>query len=105
MKDLQKAVVDGKFDLGIAFDGDGDRLGIVDSTGYILYGDQLLLVFAREFLKTHKGEKVMSEVKASDSKIGSTLTDNTFSTFSSSASCAFSDIVTDGVMRAKSLND
>jgi len=65
MKDLQKEVVDGKFDLGIAFDGDGDRLGVVDSTGYILYGDQLLLVFAREFLKTHKGEKVMSEVKSS----------------------------------------
>lgn len=65
MKDLQKEVVNGKFDLGIAFDGDGDRLGIVDSTGFVLYGDQLLLVFAREFLKTHKGEKVMCEVKAS----------------------------------------
>ena len=65
MKDLQKEVVNGKFDLGIAFDGDGDRLGIVDSTGYVLYGDQLLLVFAREFLKNHPGEKVMSEVKAS----------------------------------------
>lgn len=65
MVDLQREVVDGGFDLGIAFDGDGDRLGVVDSTGYVLYGDQLLLVFAREFLKDHKGEKVMSEVKAS----------------------------------------
>jgi len=65
MVDLQKEVIDGKFDLGIAFDGDGDRLGIVDSTGYVLYGDQLLLVFARDFLKNHKGEKVMCEVKAS----------------------------------------
>ncbi len=62
---LQKAVVDGKFDLGIAFDGDGDRIGVVDNTGFLLYGDQLELIFARDFLKTHKGEKVMSEVKAS----------------------------------------
>ncbi len=65
MEALQKEVVEGKYDLGIAFDGDGDRLGVVDSTGYVLYGDQLLLVFEREYLKTHKGEKVMSEVKAS----------------------------------------
>lgn len=62
---LQKAVVDGKFDLGIAFDGDGDRIGVVDNTGFLLYGDQLELIFARDFLKTHKGEKVMNEVKAS----------------------------------------
>lgn len=62
---LQKAVVEGKFDLGIAFDGDGDRIGVVDSTGFLLYGDQLELIFARDFLKTHKGEKVMNEVKAS----------------------------------------
>ena len=62
---LQKAVVDGKFDLGIAFDGDGDRIGVVDNTGFLLYGDQLELIFARDFLKTHKGEKIMSEVKAS----------------------------------------
>ena len=65
MKDLQKEVVSGHYDLGIAFDGDGDRLGVVDSSGYIMYGDQLLLIFAREFLKKNKGEKVMSEVKAS----------------------------------------
>lgn len=65
LEDLKNEVLNGKFDLGVAFDGDGDRLGVVDETGNILYGDQLLLVFAREFLKTHKGEKVMSEVKAS----------------------------------------
>ena len=65
MVNLQKEVVDGKYDLGIAFDGDGDRMGVVDSTGYVLYGDQLLLVFARDYLKNNKGAKVMSEVKAS----------------------------------------
>lgn len=65
MESLQKEVIDGKYDLGFAFDGDGDRMGVVDSTGYVLYGDQLLLVLARDYLKTHKGEKIMSEVKAS----------------------------------------
>jgi len=62
---LQKAVVDGKFDLGIAFDGDGDRIGVVDNTGFLLYGDQLELIFSRDFLKKNPGEKVMNEVKAS----------------------------------------
>ena len=62
---LQKAVVDGGFDLGIAFDGDGDRIGVVDSTGFLLYGDQLLLILARDFLKNNKGAEIMSEVKAS----------------------------------------
>lgn len=62
---LQKAVVEGKFDIGIGFDGDGDRIGIVDSTGYLLYGDQVLIILERDYLKTHKGEKIMSEVKAS----------------------------------------
>lgn len=65
METLQKEVLEGKYDLGIAFDGDGDRLGVVDSTGYVLYGDQLLLVLARDYLKTHKGETIMSEVKSS----------------------------------------
>ena len=62
---LQKAVSESGADLGIAFDGDGDRLGVVDSEGYLLFGDQLLTVFARDFLKDNPGEKVMSEVKAS----------------------------------------
>ncbi len=52
-------------DIGIAFDGDGDRLGVLDSEGYLLYGDQLLAVFARDFLAEHPGASVMSEVKAS----------------------------------------
>ncbi len=52
-------------DLGIAFDGDGDRIAIVDSEGYIFQGDQLLTIFARDFLKQNPGETIMSEVKAS----------------------------------------
>lgn len=65
MSALQKEVSKLRYDIGIAFDGDGDRLGIVDSEGYIFFGDQLLILYERDFLKTHKGEKVMCEVKAS----------------------------------------
>ena len=52
-------------DLGIAFDGDADRIGVVDNTGEILYGDQILIVLARDVLKTHPGATIISDVKAS----------------------------------------
>ena len=65
MVDLQKAVVEGKFDFGVAFDGDGDRIGVVDEKGVIYYGDQLLCVFARDYLKTHPNEKILFEVSSS----------------------------------------
>ncbi len=65
MKMLGEAVVKNKCDFGIGFDGDGDRIGVVDNEGFMLYGDQLLCVIARDYLKDHPGEKVMSEVSAS----------------------------------------
>ncbi|MDR1498835.1 MAG: phosphomannomutase/phosphoglucomutase [Rickettsiales bacterium] len=65
MKMLGEAVVKNKCDFGIGFDGDGDRIGIVDGEGYMLYGDQLLCIFARDYLKSNPGAKVMSEVSAS----------------------------------------
>ena len=52
-------------DLGIAFDGDADRIGVVDDSGEILFGDQLLVVLARDVLKTHPGATVIADVKAS----------------------------------------
>jgi phosphomannomutase len=52
-------------DLGIAFDGDGDRIGVVDDAGHILFGDQLLIVLARDVLRTHPGATVIADVKAS----------------------------------------
>ena len=52
-------------DLGIAFDGDADRIGVVDDTGEILYGDQILIVLARDVLKIHPGATIISDVKAS----------------------------------------
>jgi phosphomannomutase len=52
-------------DLGIAFDGDGDRIGVLDGTGRILWGDQLLVFLARDVLRTHPGTIVIADVKAS----------------------------------------
>ncbi len=52
-------------DLGIAFDGDADRIGVVDDTGEVLFGDQLLVVLARDVLKTHPGATIIADVKAS----------------------------------------
>jgi phosphomannomutase len=52
-------------DVGIAFDGDADRIGIVDDEGHMLFGDQLLIVLARDVLKAHPGATIISDVKAS----------------------------------------
>jgi phosphomannomutase len=52
-------------DLGIAFDGDADRIGAVDGRGHILFGDQLLVILARDVLKTRPGAIIISDVKAS----------------------------------------
>jgi phosphomannomutase len=52
-------------DLGIAFDGDADRIGAVDNGGSILFGDQLLVILARDVLKTHPGGTIIADVKAS----------------------------------------
>jgi len=51
--------------LGLAFDGDADRLGAVDENGQILWGDRLLLLFARSVLKEHPGAAILGEVKCS----------------------------------------
>jgi phosphomannomutase len=52
-------------DLGVAFDGDGDRIGALDGEGRILWGDQIMLLMAREVLKEHPGATVIADVKAS----------------------------------------
>jgi phosphomannomutase len=52
-------------DLGIAFDGDGDRIGVVDASGEIWWGDQLMIVLAREVLERHPGAPILADVKAS----------------------------------------
>ena len=65
LKDLIDAVTREKAVIGLAYDGDGDRLGVVDQGGEIIWGDRLLILFAREILKDHPGATIISEVKAS----------------------------------------
>ena len=62
---LQKTVARERCDLGIAFDGDGDRIGVVDSQERILWGDQLMVVLARDVLARHPGAPILADVKAS----------------------------------------
>jgi phosphomannomutase len=62
---LQQSVEDEGCDLGIAFDGDGDRIGVVDGRGRILWGDQLMVVLARDVLARHPGASILADVKAS----------------------------------------
>ncbi|OCC15227.1 Phosphoglucomutase [Dissulfuribacter thermophilus] len=52
-------------DLGVAYDGDGDRLGVVDEKGGIFFGDQLLMIFSRDLLKSNPGATIIGEVKCS----------------------------------------
>tara|TARA_B100000029_G_scaffold516437_1_gene629840 strand:+ start:1348 stop:2733 length:1386 start_codon:yes stop_codon:yes gene_type:complete len=53
-------------DLGVAFDGDGDRIGVVDHQGTILWGDQLLTLYARDLLQASPGESIIADVKSSN---------------------------------------
>lgn len=67
LRDLQAAVRRESAELGIAFDGDGDRIGAVDETGQILFGDQLLVIFGRDGVKRFgKGTPVIFDVKCSE---------------------------------------
>ena len=62
---LQETVLSKQCDLGIAFDGDGDRIGVVDALGRIIWGDQLLIFFAKDVLAHQRGAEVIADVKAS----------------------------------------
>jgi phosphomannomutase / phosphoglucomutase len=65
LKDLRDAVLAQKAELGIAFDGDSDRIGAVDENGDVIYGDLLLLIYAREILTRKPGATFIGEVKCS----------------------------------------
>lgn len=58
-------VKDASADLGIAFDGDADRIGVVDQEGNIIWGDQLMIIFSRDLLLRHPGASIIGEVKCS----------------------------------------
>jgi len=65
MQDLAAVVREQNADLGIAFDGDGDRIGVVDEQGEMVWGDMLLLLLSRHLLNQHPGATIISEVKCS----------------------------------------
>jgi phosphomannomutase len=65
LEQLVDEVATQKADLGIAFDGDADRIGVVDDEGHILFGDQLMVVLARDVLKSKPGGTIIADVKAS----------------------------------------
>jgi phosphomannomutase/phosphoglucomutase len=65
LQDLIKKVREEKADIGIAYDGDGDRVGFVDESGGVLRGDMSLALFSRDILKDRKGANIIFEVKCS----------------------------------------
>jgi len=65
MVDLRQEVLDRGADLGIGFDGDGDRIGLIDHTGRMVFGDQLLALFARDVLERMGEQTILFDVKCS----------------------------------------
>ena len=65
LKDLIDRAKKTRADVGIGYDGDGDRIGVVDEQGNIIWGDQLMILFSREILKRKKGSAFVAEVKCS----------------------------------------
>ncbi len=65
MQDIIQLVKAKELDVGFGYDGDGDRIGVVDADGSLIYGDQLMIVFSREILTRKPGSTFISEVKCS----------------------------------------
>jgi phosphomannomutase len=65
LADLKALVADKKLDFGVAFDGDGDRIGAIDGEGRVIWGDQLLSIYAEVVLKDLPGATIIADVKAS----------------------------------------
>ena len=66
LKDLRRTVLREGADIGLAFDGDADRLGILDDEGNVIRGDRILIILAKSLLKVNPGATIISEVKASE---------------------------------------
>jgi len=69
LRDLVAQVRESRADVGLAYDGDADRLGVVDDRGEIVWGDRLLALFAREVLARHPGAPIIFEVKCSQALV------------------------------------
>ena len=65
LADLRKLVAGKSLDFGVAFDGDGDRIGAIDGEGRVIWGDQLLMVYAEDLLSRRQGATIIADVKAS----------------------------------------
>jgi phosphomannomutase/phosphoglucomutase len=66
LQDLIKLVKSEAADIGIAFDGDGDRLGVVSKKGDVIYPDQLMMIFSKEVLKNNPGKEIVFDVKCTN---------------------------------------
>ncbi|MCB2079506.1 MAG: phosphomannomutase/phosphoglucomutase [Novosphingobium sp.] len=66
LADLKAIVADKNLDFGIAFDGDGDRIGAIDGEGRVIWGDQLLMIYAEDLLRQVPGATIIADVKASE---------------------------------------
>jgi phosphomannomutase len=65
LADLKALVAEKNLDFGLAFDGDGDRIGAVDGEGRVIWGDQLLMIYAEDLLLQEPGSTIIADVKAS----------------------------------------
>lgn len=65
LQDLIRAVDEHKLQLGLAFDGDGDRVGVIDNTGQIIWPDRQMILYSRDILSRHPGAKIIYDVKCS----------------------------------------
>jgi phosphomannomutase/phosphoglucomutase len=65
LQDTIRAVDNNRADIGLAFDGDGDRIGVVDENGRIIWGDELMILLSRSILQTNPGATIIAEVKCS----------------------------------------
>ncbi|WP_306095419.1 phosphoglucomutase/phosphomannomutase PgmG [Qipengyuania flava] len=65
LADLRELVAAKSLDFGVAFDGDGDRIGAIDGEGRVIWGDQLLMVYAEDLLSRRQGATIIADVKAS----------------------------------------
>ncbi|HEB60182.1 MAG TPA: phosphomannomutase/phosphoglucomutase [Gammaproteobacteria bacterium] len=65
LQDLIEAVKVQRADIGIAFDGDGDRIGVVSPDGNIIWPDRLMMLYAEDILKRHRGAKIIYDIKCS----------------------------------------
>ena len=65
LADLKALVAEKNLDFGVAFDGDGDRIGAIDGEGRVIWGDQLLMIYAEDLLTRRQGATIIADVKAS----------------------------------------